>query len=92
MDSESYITGLFCGVVATAIVAFVLNQVAGARKQMGGADQPLHNFPDGKQGDLTAKGIVKSSRGAAFNYILWMFALLVVLIVSCAGLSFVLRL
>jgi hypothetical protein len=59
---------------------------------MGGADQPLHNFPDGKQADLTAKGIVQSSRSAAFNYILWMFALLVVLILSCAGLSFVLRL
>jgi hypothetical protein len=78
--------------VATAIVAFVLNQVTQARKRMGGADQPLHNFPDGKQGDLTANGIVKSSRSAAFSYILWMFALLVVLIVSCAGLSFALRL
>ena len=92
MDTESYVTGLFCGVVATAIVAFVLNQVAGARKGMGGADKPLHNFPDGIQAGLTPKGIVKSSRSAAFNYILWMFALLVVLIVSCAGLSFVLRL
>jgi hypothetical protein len=92
MDSQSYITGLFCGVVATAIVAFVLNQVTQARKRMGGADQPLHNFPDGKQGDLTAKGIVQSSRSAAFSYVLWMFALLVVLIVSCAGLSFALRL
>jgi hypothetical protein len=92
MDSQSYITGLFCGVVATAIVAFVLNQVTRVRKQMGGADQPLHNFPDGKQGNLTANGIVKSSRSAAFSYVLWMFALLAVLIVSCAGIAFALRL
>jgi hypothetical protein len=92
MDNNSYIVGMLCGGVIIAIVAFVLNQVAGARKGMGGADQPLHNFPDGKQGDLTANGIVKSSRSAAFSYVLWMFALLVVLIVSCAGLAFALRL
>jgi hypothetical protein len=92
MDNNSYIVGVFCGGTIIAITAFILNQVAQARRQMGGASQTLDNFPPAKQSDLTPNTIVHTSRGAMFSYVLWMFALLVVLIVSCAGLSFVLRL
>jgi hypothetical protein len=92
MDDGSFLVGTLCGIIATAIVAFILNQMLKARKDMGGADNSLDKFPVAKQPKLTPNGIVKSSRNAAYSYVAWMFALIVILIVSCAGITFVMRL
>ena len=92
MDDGSFLVGMLCGVVTTAISAFIVTQMLKARKGMAGADNSRDKFPVAKQPTLTPNGIVKTSRNSTFSYVAWMFALIVILIVSCAGITFVMGL
>jgi hypothetical protein len=89
--SSGFCGGALYGVIVTALIAKILNELRAARAQMGGKDKKLDSFPASAQAKQTAAGIVSSSQAAAFRYVILLFALVMVVALSVAGAMLILQ-
>jgi hypothetical protein len=91
LQNSGFCGGALYGLLVTAVIAKILNELRVARTQMGRRNQTLDNFPASAQAKLTASGIVSDSQAAGFKYVVLLLALLLVVALSAAGAILILQ-
>lgn len=90
LSENSFCFGAFYGAIAAGIVGSVLRYIREARVKSGLKNRSLDQFPDSAQPNLTSSGIVKTSREAFINMILWSFLLIFFAGIAIAGVYYLL--
>jgi hypothetical protein len=89
IGGNSFCCGALYGFIAAGIIALILTQMREARGRLGHKDRPLDKFPDSAHPNMTPLGLVKTSRQALTDIIMWSFLLSLIVGIVIAGLYYI---
>ena len=67
MEVGSFCGGSIVGALYGAVIVYILWRMEKNRIKIAGADRPYDKFPDSAHPNLTASGVIRTSRQARFT-------------------------
>jgi len=89
LGGSNFCCGTLYGFIAAGMIASVLVQIRDARFKLDHKDRPLDKFPDSAHPNMTPSGLVKTSRQALIDIIMWSFLLILLVGMVVAGLYYI---
>lgn len=68
MEFGSFCGGTLIGSIYGGVIVYILWQMKEIRGKIANADRPYDKFPDSVHPNLTASGVMRTSRYARFTY------------------------
>jgi hypothetical protein len=91
MDTNSFMVGGLYAGFSVAVIAHILNRLRVALLESGLKDRSYDAFPDARQPNLTASGVVHTSNLAGLRVVVWILVLILFSLASLGGCVLILQ-